>query len=162
MAWTIWITWWITWITWLSISDIQDYSDIEYIFEKHGKKTVNSSMKIYINRIENRITFEVKTRYYLELLTPETLKLLGSTKSKITKDENGKNVHYIEITEVVLIHCNVVNNSYHQNSRVFTAQKKKFSIKDFFSKCDQILNGKLHFLCSACIHLFLVKHLDIY
>ena len=119
-------------------------------------------MKIYINRIENRITFEVKTRYYLELLTPETLKLLGSTKSKITKDENGKNVHYIEITEVVLIHCNVVNNSYHQNSRVFTAQKKKFSIKDFFSKCDQILNGKLHFLCSACIHLFLVKHLDIY
>ena len=81
MAWTIWITWWITWITWLSISDIQDYSDIEYIFEKREKKTVNPSMKIYINRIENRITFEIKTGYYLELLTPGKMKLLGSTKS---------------------------------------------------------------------------------
>ena len=46
------------------------------------------------------------------------MKLLGSTKSKITIDENGENVPYLEITEVVLIHCNVVNNSYHQNSRV--------------------------------------------
>ena len=46
------------------------------------------------------------------------MKLLGSTKSKITKDENGENVPYLEITEVILIHCNVVNNSYQQNSRV--------------------------------------------
>ena len=42
--------------------------------------------------------------------------LLGRTKSKITKDKNGENVSYLEITEVVLIHCNVVNNSYQQNS----------------------------------------------
>ena len=40
------------------------------------------------------------------------MKLLGSTKSKITKDENGENVPYLKITEVVLIHCNVANNSY--------------------------------------------------
>ena len=46
------------------------------------------------------------------------MKLLGSTKSKITKDKNGENIPYLEITEVVLIHCNVVNNSYQQNSRV--------------------------------------------
>ena len=46
------------------------------------------------------------------------MKLLGSTKSKITKDKNGENVSYLEIAEVVLIHCNVVNNSYQQNSRV--------------------------------------------
>ena len=46
------------------------------------------------------------------------MKLLGSTKSKITKDKNGENVLYLEITEEVLIHCNVVNNSYQQNSRV--------------------------------------------
>ena len=46
------------------------------------------------------------------------MKLLGSTKSKITKDKNLENVPYLEITEVVLIHCNVVNNSYQQNSRV--------------------------------------------
>ena len=63
------------------------------------------------------MTFKMKTGYYLELLSPETMKLLGSTKSKITKDKHGENVPYLEITEVVLIHCNVVNNN-KQNSRV--------------------------------------------
>ena len=46
------------------------------------------------------------------------MKLLGSTTNKITKNENGENVPYLEITKVVLIHCNVVNNSYQQKSRV--------------------------------------------
>ena len=46
------------------------------------------------------------------------MKLLGSTKSKITKDENSENVPHLEITEVVLIHCNIVNNDYQQDSRV--------------------------------------------
>ena len=78
-------------------------------------KTINPSIRIYINKIENRITFKIKTRYYLELLTPETMKLLGSTKSKITKNQNGENLPYLEITEVVLIHCNVVNNNYQQS-----------------------------------------------
>ena len=59
----------------------------------------------------------MKTGYHLELLTPETMKLLASTKSTITKDENGENVPYLEINEVELIHCKVVN-SYQQNSRV--------------------------------------------
>ena len=71
-----------------------------------------------MNKIENRITVKIRTGYYLELLTLETMKLLGSTKSKITKDENNENVPYLKITEVALIHCNVVNNSYQQNSRV--------------------------------------------
>ena len=48
---------------------------------------------------------------------PWKIKLLGSTKSKTTKDKNGDNVPYLQIREVVLIHCNVVNNSYQQNSR---------------------------------------------
>ena len=87
--------------------------------KKHGEKTVNPSIRIYTNKIENRITFKTKAGHYLELLTSETIKLHGNTKSKITKDENGGNVPYLEITEVVLIHCNVVNNSYQQNSRVF-------------------------------------------
>ena len=99
-----------------SISDIQDY--FEYILKKHGEKTVNPSIRIYTNKIENRITFKIKTGYYLELLTPETMKLRESAKSKITKDGNGENAPYLEITEVVLIHCNVVNNSYQQNSFV--------------------------------------------
>ena len=65
------------------------------------------------------ITFEIKAGYYLELLTPETKKLLGSTtKSKITKNENGENVPHLEITEVALVHCNIFNNNYPQNSRV--------------------------------------------
>ena len=49
---------------------------------------------------------------------PETMKLIGSTKSKINKDENGENEPHLEITEVILIHCNIVDNNYQQNSRV--------------------------------------------
>ena len=49
---------------------------------------------------------------------PERRKLLGSTKSKITKDENDEKVPHVEITEVVLIHCNIVNEDYQQDSRV--------------------------------------------
>ena len=64
------------------------------------------------------MTFKIKTGYYLELLTSETMKLLGSTESKIAKDENGNNVRNIEITEVVLVHCNIVNNDYQEDSRV--------------------------------------------
>ena len=62
--------------------------------------------------------FKIKTVYYFDLSTPITMKLLGSTKSKITKDKNGENVHLLKIIEVVLIHFNVVNNSYQQNLRV--------------------------------------------
>ena len=46
------------------------------------------------------------------------MKLLGSTESKITKDKNGENVLHLEITELVLVHCNLVNNDYQQNSRI--------------------------------------------
>ena len=97
------------------ISDIQGY--FKYTLKKQGEKTVNPSIRIYKTKTENRITFKIKTRYYPELLTPETMKLLGNTKSKITKNENGENVPNLEITEIVLIHCNIVNNNYQQNSR---------------------------------------------
>ena len=69
------------------------------------EKIDNPSIKIYINKIENRITFKTKTRYYLELLTPKTMKLLRSTENEITMDKNGKNVPRLEITEVILVHC---------------------------------------------------------
>ena len=62
------------------VSDIQDY--IEYILKKHSESVDNPSIRMYINRIENRITFKIKTGYYLELLTPETMKLLGTLKVK--------------------------------------------------------------------------------
>ena len=93
-----------------SVSDIQDY--FKYILKKHGENTNKPSVQIYVNIIENRITFKIKDGYSLELLTPETMKLLGSTKSKISKDKNGENVPYLEVTEEVLVHCNMVNNDY--------------------------------------------------
>ena len=65
---------------------------------------------IYVNKIENKISFKIKTVYYLELLTPKTMKLLGSTKSKIAKNENSENVSHFEITEVVSVHGSIVNS----------------------------------------------------
>ena len=59
-----------------------------------------------------KITFKIKNGYSLELLISETMKLLESTKNKITKDKNGENVPHLEITEVVLVHCSIVNNDY--------------------------------------------------
>ena len=96
-----------------SVSDIQDY--FEYILKKHGEDIDKPSVQIYINKVENRITFKIKNGYSLELLTPETMKLLGSTENKITKDKNSENVPHLE---VVLVHCDIVNNDYQQDSGV--------------------------------------------
>ena len=85
-----------------SVSDIQDC--FKYILKKHETVTDNLSIMMYVNKIENRIKFE--------LSTPETMKLFGITKSEITKDENGENVPYLEITEVILVHRSIVNNDY--------------------------------------------------
>ena len=98
------------------MSDIQDY--FQYILTKHGENTDKPSVHIYVNKIENRVKLKIKNGYSLEFLTPETIKLLGSTKNKITKDKNGENVPHLEITEVVLVHCDIVNNDYQQDSRV--------------------------------------------
>ena len=93
-----------------SVSDIQDY--FEYILKKYSESVDNPSIRMYINRIENRTTFKIKNGYYLELLTPETMKLLGSTESKITKNKKGENVLHLEVVELVLVHYNLVNNDY--------------------------------------------------
>ena len=96
-----------------SVSDIQDY--FEYILKKHGENTDNPSIKICVNKTENRIMFTIKSRYFLELLTPDTVKLPGSTKNKITKDTNCENLPHLEITKAVLVHCNIVNNDYQED-----------------------------------------------
>ena len=62
--------------------DIQDY--FKYIIKKHEAVSDIPPIRSYVNQIENRVAFRVKILYYLELLTSETMKLLGSTKSKIT------------------------------------------------------------------------------
>ena len=87
--------------------------------KKHGENVDNPSIIIYINKIENRITFKIKNGYYIELLTPKTMSLFGSTESKITEDKNSENVPNLQVVEVVLVHCNLVNNDYQQNSRIF-------------------------------------------
>ena len=99
-----------------SISDIQDY--FEYILKKHSKSVDDPPIEIFVSRNKNRITFKIKNGYYLELLTPETMKLLGSTESEITGEKNGENFPHLEVVELVLIHCNIVDNSYQQNSRM--------------------------------------------
>ena len=98
------------------ISVIQDY--IEYIIKKHETIGENTPILFYANTINNRIVFKIKSGYKLELLSKETMKLLGSTKNIIDSDKNSENVPRLENVEVVLVHCNLVNNSYQQHSRV--------------------------------------------
>ena len=89
----------------------------------HEEKTDNPLIGIYVNKTENKITFRVKRIYYLELLMPETIKLIGSTRSKVTKDETGENVPHLEIAEVVLAHYNIVNNDLANNGLVYNCSK---------------------------------------
>ena len=98
-----------------SISDIQDY--FEFIIKKHEALTENPPIQIYANKIKNRIIFKVKTGYKLELLSPETMKLLGSTKKDVNKDKNGEDVPKLESVEV-WVHCDLVNNSCQQACKV--------------------------------------------
>ena len=93
-----------------SISDIQDY--FEFITKKHKTLTENPPIQIYPNKLKNRIIFVVKMGYKLELLSPETMKLLGSTKKDVDKDKNGEGVPKLEPVKVLLVHCNLVKNSY--------------------------------------------------
>ena len=107
-----------------SIADIQDY--FEFIIKKHETLTENPPVQIYPNKIKNRIVFKVKTGYKLELLSPETMKLLGSTKKDVDKDKDGEDVPKLESVEVVLVHCNLVNNNYQQALKVlFTCVPNK-------------------------------------
>ena len=98
-----------------NIPKIQNY--IEYIIKKHETIGETAPILIYANTINNTIVLKIKTGYKLELLSKETMKLLGSTKD-IDSDKNCENVPRLENVEVVLVHCNLVNNSYQQASRV--------------------------------------------
>ena len=100
-----------------SIADIQDY--FEFIIEKHEALTENPPIQIYRNKIKNRIVFKIKTGYKLELLTPKTMKLLGSTKKDVDKDKDGEIVPKLESVEVVLVHHNLVKNDYQHTSKIY-------------------------------------------
>ena len=81
-------------------------------------KTWNPSVQIYPNKIKNRIVFKIKTGYKLELLTPETIKLLGSTRKDVDADKNSEKIPKLESVEVVLFHCNLVKNDYQHSSKI--------------------------------------------
>ena len=91
---------------------------LEYIIKKHETITDSAPILIYANKVVNRIVFKIKTGYKLESLSEETMKLLGIRSNTIDKDKNSEIVPKIENVEVVLVDCNLVNNSYQQHSRV--------------------------------------------
>ena len=93
-----------------NISEIQGY--IEHIIKKHETIGENAPILIYANTIINRVVFKIKRGYKLELLSKETMELLGSTKDTIDADKNSENVPILENVEVVLVHCCLVNNAY--------------------------------------------------
>ena len=98
------------------IAALQNY--FEYIIKKHETITTTSPILIYINTTNNRIVFKIKSGYKLELLSKETMKLLGSSKSVIDSDKNSELVPKLESIELALMHCNLVNNAYQKASRV--------------------------------------------
>ena len=102
-----------------SVSDIQDY--FEYIIKKHETIADNPPVQIYVNKTKNRIVFKIKTGYKLELLTKDSIQLLGSSKKDIDQNKDGEIVTRIETVKVVLVHCNLVNSSYQQASKVLFA-----------------------------------------
>ena len=89
-----------------SVSDIQDF--FEFIAKKHESLTENPPVQIYPNKIKNRIVFKIKTSYRSELLTPETMKLLESTKKDVDSEKYSENVQKLQSVDVVLVHCNLV------------------------------------------------------
>ena len=105
--------------------------------------TNNSSVKIYSNNIKNRIVFKITNGYKLELLTPETMKLLGSTKNVADKDKNSENVPRLEIIQVVLAHCNLVKNDYQHTSKVlftFVPNKKFEQVINIYPQAFTMMN----------------------
>ena len=80
--------------------------------------TENPPVQIYPNKIKSRIVFKIKTSYKLEILTPETMKLLGNTEKGVDKDKDGETVPKLEYVEDVLVHCNLVKSDYQHTSKV--------------------------------------------
>ena len=85
--------------------------------KKHDTIANNSLIQIYINKIKNSVVFKIKLGYKLELLSKETMKLLGRTKRDVDQNKNNENVPKLEIVDVILLNCNIFNNNYQQASK---------------------------------------------
>ena len=126
-----------------SIADIQDY--FEFVIKKHETLNENPPVQIYPNKIKNRIVFKINTRYKLELLSQETIELLGSTKKDDDQDKDGEDVAKLESVEVVLAHCNLVNNNYQQASKIlftFVPNKQFGQLINIFPRSLRMLGTK--------------------
>ena len=110
--------------------DIQGY--FEVIIKKHKTLTENAPVQIYPNKIKNRIVFKIKTGYKLELLPPETMKLLGSTNTDVDKDKDGEKVPKLKSVEVVLVHCNLVKNDV-DNQNVWCSKQTTWTVNKYFT-----------------------------
>ena len=108
-----------------SIAALQNY--FEYITKKHETIAEVSPVLYYVNEINDRIVFKIKSGYKLELLSKETMRLLGSSSDTIDGDKNSELVPKLESVDLILVHCNVVNNNYRQASKLlftFVPNKK--------------------------------------
>ena len=112
-----------------SIIALQNYFEYIGTIAEHGTIADISAVLIYVNEINNRIVFKIKSGYKLELLSKETMRLLGSLADTIDGDQNSELVPKLESVDLVLLHCNLVNKNYHQASKVlFTfVPNKKYS-----------------------------------
>ena len=118
MEWYFWFAWWFLFYC--------RYSGLLWIYHQETRNfDWNPPTQIYQNKIKNRIGFKIKTGYKLELVTPETKKLLGSKKD-FDKGKDGENVAKVGSLEFVLVHCNLVKNDYQHTSKVlFTFDPNK-------------------------------------
>ena len=88
------------------------------MIKKHETLDEYLPIEIYPNKTKSKIVFKVKAGYELELLTPETMKLLWSTKKDVDANKTGEIVPKLESVEVVLVHCNLFQNDYQHSSKV--------------------------------------------
>ena len=128
----IWFAWWI-----IFISDNRDY--FEYIIKKHEDIADNPPVQIYTNKIKNKIVFQIKTGYKLELLPPGTMNLLGRTKKDVDQDKDREDLPKLKSVEGVLVLCNLVNNNYQQSSKVLFTEQNKYRI---FIHCSMVYWSK--------------------
>ena len=99
------------------------YKIILNIIKNHETIADNPPVQIHVYKIRNRIVFKIKKGYKLELLSPETMELLRSAKKDVDQDKDGENVPKLECVKVVLVHCNLVNNNYQQESIIYFCTK---------------------------------------
>ena len=134
----------------------QTFKILLCISSKTWTVTDNTRIKAYKNKTENGIIFKIKTDYYLEILTPETMKLLWSIINTISRDNDGENVPHWEITVVVLlVHCNIISKDYKHDSIVlytFVPNKSLSRLLDVSPK---------HFLFSKTFNSVLL-HNDVW